>query len=274
MTPAAATAPPADDAYELFAIRYAERPAMRRDHFIGGDPHDAPMPMDYFVWVARNAQRTVLIDTGFNATVAAKRQRRHLRCPIETLKLLDIEPASVSHVVVTHLHYDHIGNFDLLPQARFHVQEAEMHFVAGRHMRYACNAHHFEVEDVVGMVRMNFADRLDIYSGNATVAPGIEAMYTGGHTPGMQFVRVNTARGPVVLASDASHFYENMESRRPFTAAWHIGEMIESFNRLYAAAPTPAHVVPGHDPLVMVRYPAPSPALQGIVVRLDVAPLA
>jgi hypothetical protein len=39
--------------YELFALRYATRDARRGDHFIGGDPHDGPMPMDYFVWVAR-----------------------------------------------------------------------------------------------------------------------------------------------------------------------------------------------------------------------------
>ena len=36
--------------YELYAIRYAMRDAQRRDHFIGGDPHDAPMPMDCSSW--------------------------------------------------------------------------------------------------------------------------------------------------------------------------------------------------------------------------------
>ena len=42
--------------YELYAIRYAERDARRSDHFIGGDPHDGPMPMDYFVWAAIGAR--------------------------------------------------------------------------------------------------------------------------------------------------------------------------------------------------------------------------
>ena len=41
---------------------------------------------------------------------------------------------------------------------------------------------------------------------------------------------------------------------------------------LRALAPIAGHIVPGHDPLVMARYPAPSPALEGIAVRLDVAP--
>ena len=55
--------------YELFAIRYATREARRADHFIGGDPHDGPMPMDYFVWVAKGAERT-------SSSTAASRRRR------------------------------------------------------------------------------------------------------------------------------------------------------------------------------------------------------
>ena len=53
--------------YELFAIRYATREARRSAHFVGGDPHDAPMPMDYFIWVARNEAACFLIDTGSRA---------------------------------------------------------------------------------------------------------------------------------------------------------------------------------------------------------------
>jgi glyoxylase-like metal-dependent hydrolase (beta-lactamase superfamily II) len=95
---------------------------------------------------------------------------------------------------------------------------------------------------------------------------------TGGHSAGLQFVRVKTGRGFIVLASDVSHFYENMASGRPFTTAFHIGEMLEGFDRLLALAPDESHIVPGHDPLVMKLYPAPSPELEGIAVRLDVPP--
>ena len=76
--------------YELYAIRYAMRDAQRRDHFIGGDPHDAPMPMDYFVWVAKGKERAVVIDIGFTQEVAAKRGRTFLRCPIEAMGLIRV----------------------------------------------------------------------------------------------------------------------------------------------------------------------------------------
>ncbi|MGD4086944.1 hypothetical protein QT607_22665, partial [Xanthomonas citri pv. citri] len=76
----------------------------------------------------------------------------------------------------------------------------------------------------------------------------------------------------VVLASDVSHFYENMTSERPFTTAFHVGDMLVGFGKLRAAAPDQDHIVPGHDPLVMKIYPAPSPELEGVAVRLDVPP--
>ena len=58
--------------YQVFAIRYATRDGRRANHFIGGDAHDAPMPMDYYLWLVRGAGRTIVVDTGFAAEVAAR----------------------------------------------------------------------------------------------------------------------------------------------------------------------------------------------------------
>jgi len=105
--------------YEIYAIRYATRAARRADHFVGGDPHDAEMPMDYFSWLIRGQGRTILVDTGFTAEMAATRKRTFLRCPIETLRLFGIDPSEVREVILTHLHYDHVGNFQKLPALAF-----------------------------------------------------------------------------------------------------------------------------------------------------------
>ncbi|HKD57834.1 MAG TPA: MBL fold metallo-hydrolase, partial [Hyphomicrobiaceae bacterium] len=159
--------------YEVFALRYATREAQRRDHFIGGDPHDGPMPMDYFVWVAVGRGGAYLIDTGFTREMAQQRQRTFLRCPIESLELLGVEAGSVRDVILTHLHYDHVGNFHKLPNARFHLQEREMAYATGKYMRYPKLGHSFHVEDVVGIVRLNFKGRVEMYAGEAEIAPGI-----------------------------------------------------------------------------------------------------
>jgi glyoxylase-like metal-dependent hydrolase (beta-lactamase superfamily II) len=258
--------------YEVYALRYATREARRSEHFIGGDPHDGPMPMDYFLWLIRGAGRIVVVDSGFTAEIAAQRGRTFLRCPVDTLRLLGVEAEAVADVVLTHLHYDHVGNFHRFPAATFHLQEPDLHIAVGRHMRYQHLRRPYEVEDIVGIVRLNHAGRVRLYNGMVELAPGVLLHPAPGHSAGLQFVRVNTARGPVVLASDVTHFYENMEAGRPFPTCVSVADMLESHDRLRAAAPSPAHIVPGHDPLVMRRYPAAASGLDGIVVRLDLAP--
>jgi glyoxylase-like metal-dependent hydrolase (beta-lactamase superfamily II) len=255
--------------YEIYAIKYAYHERHARENFIGGDPHDAPMPLDYFVWLVRNAERTLVVDTGFSAATAARRQRKHLRCPTEGLRMLGVEAAAVRDVVITHLHYDHVGNFDLFPVATFHLQDDEMRYATGRHMRHEVFNGAFDVEDVVGMVRNVYRGRVQFHDGDAAVLPGISVHRIGGHTMGLQVVRVATRSGWVVLASDASHFYANMEQVRPFPIVYSVAEMVAGYARLRSLAESPQHIIPGHDPQVMERYPAPRKELEGIVARLD-----
>jgi glyoxylase-like metal-dependent hydrolase (beta-lactamase superfamily II) len=255
--------------YEVYALKYAYNERRASENFIGGDPHDRPMPLDYFVWLIRGNGREIVVDTGFSAAMAAKRKRDHLRCPTAALRLLDCDAAKVKDVVVTHLHYDHVGNFELFPEATLHLQEKEMSYATGRYMCQECFRGAFEVEDVVGMVREVYAGRVRFHDGDAELFPGVSLHLIGGHTMGLQVVRVATRRGWVVLASDASHFYANMEQARPFPIVWSVADMVDGYAKLRSLAKSPQHIIPGHDPLVMQRYPAPSKDLEGIAVRLD-----
>jgi glyoxylase-like metal-dependent hydrolase (beta-lactamase superfamily II) len=259
-------------AYEVFAIKYAMRDARRTVHFLGGDPHDAPMPMDYFIWLIRDDKRAYVLDMGFTAEVAGQRKRTLLRRPAEGLARLGIDARSVQDVIISHMHYDHVGTFGDFGGARFHPQDDEMAFVTGRHMCHGQLRHSFEVEDVVGMVRMVYDGRMHFHDGDDEIAPGITIHRIGGHTAGLQSVRVHTKRGWVVLASDASHYYEHFEQGRVFPTTFHIGETLEGYAKLHRLAESPQHIIPGHDPLVMQRYPAASSDLEGIAVRLDVMP--
>ncbi|MBI3372322.1 MAG: N-acyl homoserine lactonase family protein [Betaproteobacteria bacterium] len=260
--------------YEVLALRYGWRPAMRADLFIGGDPHDAPATMDYFLWVIRGEGRLFVVDTGFNQDMAAKRGRTLLRTPVEALKLAGVDPLAVEQIIITHFHNDHVGAVDSFPNAVFHVQDDEMAFATGRYMRYERFGKPYEPDHVCGLVRLVFANRVVFHDGDEEIAPGLSVHRIGGHTMGLQVVRVHTRRGWVVLASDASHYYEHFETGRGFPLVFHVGELIEGYGKLKKLASSPRHVVPGHDPLVMERYPAASAALQGIAVRLDAEPNA
>jgi len=256
--------------YEVYAVKYAHHERRSRENFLGGDPHDAPMPLDYFVWLIRGDGREIVVDTGFSAAMAAKRGRNHLRCPAEGLRLLGVDAARVSDVIITHLHYDHAGNLDLFPAATLHIQDRELNYATGRYMCHECFRGAYEEEDVVSMVRRVYAGRVRFHEGDAEIAPGVSVHLIGGHTMGIQSVRVMTRRGWLVLASDASHFYANMEEERPFPIIWSVAVMVAGYAKLRALAASPQHIIPGHDPLVMARYPALSPDLEGIVARLDV----
>lgn len=256
-------------AYEVYAIKYAHHERTAAQNFLGGDPHDGPMPMDYFIWLVRGQGLEIVVDTGFGAATAARRQRQLLRPVDRALALLDVDAASVRDVVITHLHYDHVGSFDRFPQATFHLQDLEMQYATGRNMGHEALRHAFEVEDVVGMVRSVYAGRVRFHAGDAELFPGISVHLIGGHTLGLQVVRVATRRGWVVLASDASHYYANIGEGRPFPIVYNVGDMMDGWGNLRTLADSPEHIIPGHDPEVLARYPAPSAALHGIVVRLD-----
>lgn len=259
-------------AYELYAIRYAHLERTARHNFIDGDPHDGPMPLDYYVWAIVGGGRQWVLDTGFDATMAAQRRRQLVRPVGEGLRAIGIDPASVQDVIISHMHYDHAGNHDLFPAARYHVQDEEMAFCTGRAMCHGMLRAPFEAADVQQMVGRVFTDRVVFHDGDAELAPGLSLHRVGGHTRGLQVVRAHTRRGWVVLASDAAHFYANWQQRRPFPIVENITTYLEALRRIEALADSPRHVVPGHDPLVLQRHPQALPDVADIV-RLDLDPV-
>lgn len=262
----------ADATYEIRAVKYAERDARRADHFVHGDAHDAAMPMDYFVWTVTGAGRVWVVDTGFGQADADARGRRLVRSVTEALATVGVDAATVDDVIVTHLHYDHIGGFDQFPRARFHVQDREVAHATGRHMTHDHLAHAFSSDHIRGFVGLVFDKRVVFHDGDAELAPGLSVHLVGGHTHGLQVVRVRTRAGWVVLASDAAHYYENLETGRPYPVVFSVGDMLDGHRRLLELADDQRLVVPGHDPAVFDRYPATEPTLEGIAVRIDGKP--
>ena len=259
----------ANGVWQVYAVKYAHHHRMSSENFIGGDSHEVPMPLDYFVWAVISDERAIVVDTGFDEFSGSRRGRNFLRSPAEGLKGVGVDAAKVKDILITHMHFDHSGNHDLFPAARYHLQDREMSFCTGRLMCHPVMRYPFDEEDVVAMVQKLFRGRVVFHDGDEEIAPGLSLHRVGGHSMGLQMVRVHTRRGDVVLASDASHFYANMEQGRPFPVVYSVAETLEGYRRAYDLASSREHVIPGHDPLVLERYPAPCPELKGWVARLD-----
>lgn len=135
-------------------------------------------------------------------------------------------------VILTHMHYDHAGALARFPKAVFHLQAAEMAYATGPCMCDAALNHPFTVQHVCEMVRHVYSGRVRFHEGDAGIAPGIEVFAAAGHSMGLQAVRVKTAAGWMVLASDASHFYENFAARKLFPIVADAPAMLRSFDRI------------------------------------------
>jgi glyoxylase-like metal-dependent hydrolase (beta-lactamase superfamily II) len=247
------------NAYEIYAFRYATMPRTPHMNYLLPDPHEtSAQDLDYFVWLIRGNGRNILVDTGFNAAEAQARGRTLTLNPVEALAGFGVKAEDIQDVVVTHLHYDHAGNLDLFPNARFHLQDREMSYATGRCMCHGLLRHPFSVDHVTLMVRHVFKERVTFHSGDGEVAPGVTLHHIGGHSDGLQAVRVETARGPVVLASDAAHYYGNMHRKMPFPIIYNVGDMFRGWEIVEQLAGHPDRVIPGHDPLVRELYPSAS----------------
>jgi glyoxylase-like metal-dependent hydrolase (beta-lactamase superfamily II) len=209
------------------------------------------------------------VDAGFRPDIGRQRGRETVADPIAVLARLGIDAAAVEDVVLTHLHYDHSGYLDAFPAARFWVQEDELAFWTGRYAGRGEIGRTVTPADVVALVALNFERRVRFVDGDATLTDGITLHRVGGHAPGLQVVRVETATGPIVLASDATHFYANLQEDRPFSIVHSLPAMYGAFDRVRElAGGDDRRIVPGHDPLVLERYAPPEPDLAGLVVEI------
>jgi glyoxylase-like metal-dependent hydrolase (beta-lactamase superfamily II) len=245
--------------YEVLAVRYGTRQARAREVFLNyhsyGEP-DRPLGMDYFFWVIRGQGRTVVVDTGFSAEGGAARGRTGLLSTAEALREAQVSPQTVGQVVVTHAHYDHIGGLAAFGASEVIMTEAEYDFWTGPMAARRQFAAHAEQTEIDHLRQLRAAGRLTLTRGSRQVAPGIDLLHVGGHTPGQAIVTVRAGDRQVILTSDAVHYYAELEQDRPFAIVADVAAMYAAYDRIRELERAPgAVIVAGHDPEVLDRFP-------------------
>jgi glyoxylase-like metal-dependent hydrolase (beta-lactamase superfamily II) len=247
--------------YEVISLRVASDPerTVGKNFFFDSfpAPPETQMPQDYLFWVLRNQTRCLVVDTAFTPEAAAGRRRKMHRPVPAHLRDLGIDPTEVTDVVMTHLHWDHAGNIGLFPRARIHLQAKELAFCTGPAMLHPSVNKIYSVEDIQSVLVPLFEGRVNIIDGDADLFPGVRAIRVGGHTPGSMVLQVSTARGNVVLASDAAHFWANFERRAPFPILDSFSEALSAFSCIHDLSEGDlSRILPGHDPLQRQLFPS------------------
>ena len=258
--------------FEVVAVRYGTLHARKSEFFHRfesyGEP-DGETEMAYYFWVLTGGGRTILVDTGFDPAVGARRGRTCDIEPLEALRRLGIGPDDVDTVVVSHLHYDHTGNLAAFPQAQLVVPRKELEFWTGPFADRYQFAAHVEPREIALLDAAHRSGRVRLVDGTEQIEEGITAIVVGGHSPGQQVTVVAAAGGDVVLTSDAVHFYEELEADRPFGVVADLERMYDAYDLVNELESAPgAVIVPGHDPNVMTRFPGVAGQAGGVAVRI------
>ena len=270
-------------ARQVLAVRYGSRVARRSEVFLNyhryGEP-DAALDLDYYFWVIRQGSEVFLLDTGFDPQAGRRRKRASHATPAQVLPLLGLDPGDVTAVVVSHAHWDHIGNLRQFPRAELVMTEAEYAFWTSDLAARGHFAAEAEPGELALLRERRAAGTLTLFTGQAALAPGIELIEVGGHTPGQLIAAVavpagGTAGSTAVLASDSLHFYEEVERDRPFAICTDLAAMYRAYDTLDQLARQPAtSLVAGHDPQVRDRFalvtaPAGAPPLPPEIRLVD-----
>lgn len=243
----------------VIQVTYADRSVRRsrvfHDFAALGVP-DADLVMPYSLWAFEGPDGVVLVDTGFDVSGAYWARDAVWRPVAVVLDAVGIEPAEVSDVLLTHLHFDHAGSLGLFPAARVFLSGREYRHWAGSTAEER-RAGFVDPEHLEQVERARREDRLILLEGSARPVPCATMIPVPGHTPGQMAVAVRTPAGGRILASDAVHFFEQVEHGWRFfahTDADASDRSIRFLRRISAA--TGAPIVPGHDRRVRDWYPA------------------
>lgn len=259
--------------YEVHALRYSSRGANKAHEFFRYDLYGRPdeeIGMDYFFWLLRNGERTVLVDTGFHRERAAAKNRLQDTDPVELLARMGVRPGDVDHVIISHMHYDHAGNVELFPNATFSMAREEYDYWSGPYGKRELMTFVVDPEEVRLVQDLARQERLHLIDGSEQLFPGVVVTRLGGHTPGQVMVEVSTDSGQLVLASDAIHYYEEMELDRPFNLFNDLEDMYRAYETLRELQARPGTtVVAGHDPRVHAMFQTVQPNCLDLTARID-----
>lgn len=257
---------PKQPLYEVYAVRYATILAYPTHELIPDAAADRKTDLAMTVWLLKGPdKRNVLVDAGFYREEFVKEYKpQGYSRPSEAVAAFGIPAASVTDIIISHVHWDHLDGADLFPNARIWIQRAEYEYYVGP----KGEALHDDISpvDAVMLARLRAEGRVQLVDGDAQeIIPGIRVFTGGRHTYASEYAGVNTRAGTVIVASDNVYLYENLDRHVPIGTTFDAKANLAAQDRMKTLAAETRLIIPGHDPAVFERFPK-----QGKdVVRID-----
>src|SRR5215510_1469964 len=246
--------------YEVYAISYAIIPDFPVASLVAGADRTRKLDIQMMVWLLKGSNgANILVDSGFYRDKFFKqwRVKDYVR-PSEAIAKVGLKPDDISDLIITHMHWDHADGMDLFPKARVWIQQDEYAYYTGEAWQPGGSHGGVDAEDVLALVSLNTQGRLRLVKGDDQEAIDGIRVYTGGrHTYASQYVTVNTRSGTAVIASDNLYLYENLDKHAAIAQTWDAASNLKAQERMKQLASNPRLIIPGHDPAVFTRFPAP-----------------
>ena len=247
--------------YEIYALKYAGPFPRKLAMVLWNEGWDQDIEVNYYIWAIKGKNgETVVVDAGCGKTLAAERKLRNYVNPVEVLARIGADATNVTKVILTHMHFDHMGGMEMFPQAfpkaTFYVQKKEYDFWV-KHPFVKRPPFNRLVDEVAiqATAQLEGTERLVLICGDQKIIPGIEVLFAPGHTIGLQTVPVNTPKGTAIVASDCVHYHRAFLENNTSILITDLIAWIESYDKLRAKASSVDLVFPGHDMAMATNYP-------------------
>jgi glyoxylase-like metal-dependent hydrolase (beta-lactamase superfamily II) len=242
--------------YEIYAVKYAGPLIGSVAMVFWNTDWDKKIERNYYIWVVKGNGETLVVDCGVAPALAKARQIAGYVNPVQVLRRIGIEASQVKRVVITHVNFDHISGIELFSNATFYVQEKEFNFWIKDPI--AKKPPFQRTSDPVGnayLAGLEGTDRLVLIHGDKEILPGIELLLAPGHTPGLQVVAANTAKGTAIVGSDCAHLFRNYEEEIPSCIIVDLVAWMKTYDKVKAKASSLDLLFPGHDAKMLTDYP-------------------
>ncbi len=244
--------------YEVYSLRYAGPYTRKLAYVLYGKGWDEDIQVNWYLWAIKGPDGFVVVDTGCGPTGARERKVIGYVNPVEALARIGANGSNISKVILSHMHFDHVGGMELFPKAfpkaTFYVQKNEYDFWLKNPLAKRPEFNRDEA-GIKATADLEGTDRLVLVCGDQKLMPGIELLLSPGHTIGLQGVAVNTAKGTAVVASDLAHIHRAL--REDLTGTVYVDSLacLRSYDKIKAKAASIDLIFVGHDAKLFTDYP-------------------